>query len=553
MSLPQEFRDMPKLNIILTVIFFLPLYVVVPIAPAILVDAETHWLIVDATPEARAHELLNALTELLVARGKVPAEQIHRIEGTGATSAEIHAMLQEIGNKPQEQETLIFFYHGMVTKPRGMNVMHLLVQGDEPGIEDLTLNQWFKAAGRNRTVVIIDGYTNDTNLSAYYANRETLGTAALNVIQSAEMANATSEKALLQQLHNALSADTTDVNDDRHLSIIETYELLRENPNFEAGILAPTGNVEEALLKLSPALKITTFPEGALILLNDVEIGSTPKLITENLQQGTSTVTVKKAGYVIPPPKTAELNLILGESVHLGWALEPIAVYGTVQGISGESVEGATVRIEGTDYQQVIDEETTYRFDKWKTENPLTLGETYTLSVKHGELHYGSAAFTFDGYTAIEQPLSLAKKTWFEMAQIEFDRNNHQEAVTAFQNGIERTTDFPPMSPELTILLLSSFADAINKLDVQDVTYIVVTAKLAEQHNQPALAKRYWEQVKVKAQKGSPAAKLANQRLWKLNRGRYLLNIALAVLVGVLLVSSAWTFYRYRKSKQTAS
>ncbi len=544
---------MPKLNIILTTIVFLASYLVVPIAPAILVDSGTHWLIVDATPEARAHELLNALTELLVARGKVPAEQLHRIEGASATGAEIHARLQEIGNKPQEQETLIFLYHGMVTKPRGMNAMHLLVQGDELKVEDLTLNQWFKAAGRNRTVVIIDGYTNDTNLSAYFANRETLGTAALNVIQSAETATATGEDALLQQLQNVLSVDTTDVNDDRHLSIIETYELLRENPNFAAGILAPTGNVEEALLKLSPALKITTFPEGALILLNGVEIGSTPKLITENLQQGASTVTVKKAGYLIPPPKTAELKLILGESAHLGWALEPIAVYGTVTGIPGEAVREATVWIEGTDYQQVIGEEATYRFDEWKAEKLLTLGKTYTLSVKHGELNYGSATFTFDGYTAIEQPLSLAKKTWFEMAQIEFERNNHQGAVTAFQNGIERTTDFPPMSPELTILLLSSFADAINKLDVQDVTYIVVTAKLAEQHGQPALAKRYWEQVKVKAQKGSPASKLASQRLWQLNRGRYLINIGLVVLVVVLLVSSAWTFYRYRKSKQTVS
>ena len=544
---------MPKLNIILIAIVFLASYLVVPIAPAIPVDSGTHWLIVDATPEARAHELLNALTELLVARGKVPAEQLHRIEGASATGAEIHARLQEIGNKPQEQDTLIFLYHGMVTKPRGMNAMHLLVQGDELKIEDVTLNQWFKAAGRNRTVVIIDGYTNDTNLSTYFANRETLGTAALNVIQSAETATATGEDALLQQLQNALSVDTTDVNDDRHLSIIETYELLRENPNFAAGILAPTGNVEEALLKLSPALKITTFPEGALVLLNGVEVGSTPKLITENLQQGASTVTVKKAGYLIPPPKTAELNLILGESAHLGWALEPIAVYGTVTGIPGEAVGGAKVWIEGTDYQQVIGEEATYRFDEWKAEKLLTLGETYTLSVKHGELNYGSATFTFDGYTAIEQPLYLAKKTWFEMAQIEFERNNHQGAVTAFQNGIERTTDFPPMSPELTILLLSSFADAINKLDVQDVTYIVVTAKLAEQHGQPALAKRYWEQVKVKAQKGSPASKLASQRLWQLNRGRYLINIGLIVLVVVLLVSSAWTFYRYRKSKQTAS
>ena len=109
------------------------------------------------------------------------------------------------------------------------------------------------------------------------------------------------------------------------------------------GILAPTGDVEMALLKLSPGLKITTFPEGADISINDVAVGSTPKLITENLQKGVSTVTVKKAGYVTPPAKTAELQLALGESVHIAWVLESIAIHGTVRGVSGESPAGAVV------------------------------------------------------------------------------------------------------------------------------------------------------------------------------------------------------------------
>ena len=106
------------------------------------------------------------------------------------------------------------------------------------------------------------------------------------------------------------------------------------------------------------------------------------------------------------------------------------------------------------------------------------------------------------------------------------------------------------MSQDLTVLLLSSFADALEKEDVQDAAYLVVTAKLAEQLNQPALAKKYWEEVKTKAQKGTPTAELANQRLWQLNRGRYLLNIGLIVLLVALLASGGWTYYRYRKSKQ---
>ena len=534
-------------------IIFFPISICVALAifvstPGLSAGSGTHWLIVDATPEARAYEQVNSLIELLTTRGNVPSEQIHRVEGEGATSEEIRAVLQEIGRQTAVQDTLIFLYHGRVTKPRGMNSMHLLVPGDEQGIPDATLNAWFRETDRKNTLVIVDGYTEDTNLNAYYANRETLGTAALNSIPSAKTANTT---ALLQQLHDTLTVDTTDTNDNRQLSIIESYELLRTHSDFMDGILAPTGDVEMALLKLSPGIKITTFPEGADIAINNVVVGSTPKLITENLQKGVSTVTVKKSGYVTPPAKTAELQLELGESIHIAWALEPIAIHGTVIGVSGESPAGAVVWIDGTAHQQVVETDGIYRFDEWEDSDLLSLGETYRLYVKQGDLNYGSAPFTFDGYTDIAQPLQLAKRTWFEVAQIEFDRHNHQGAVTAFQNGIELTSDFPQMSPDLTVLLLSSFADAVEKQDVQDVTYLVVTAKLADQHGQPELAKRYWEEVKTKAENGSSAAKLANERLWQLNRGRYLLNIGLIALLVVLLASGVWTFFRFRKSKRT--
>ena len=539
---------MPQRSSIFTSILICIIFVIVT-TPAFSVDSGTYWLLVDATPEARADAQLNSLTELLTSRGKVPSEQIYHVEGENATTEEIHALLQEIGRQMQTQDTLVFLFHGMVTKPRGMPSMRLIIDGDEDGIQDSTLNGWFREHERERTVVIVDGYTQDTNLSAYYGNRETLGTAALNVIQPAEKAAHTT---LLQKLHDALAADTTDSDDNRQLSIVEAYELLQANLESSDAILAPTGDVDAALLKLSPAIKITTFPDGAQIFINDVEAGNTPKLITENLQQGTSTVSVKKVGYITPPSKTAELQLVLGESVHIGWALDSIAVHGSVKGVAGASAADALVWIDGTAYQQTVAADDMFRFDDWKDSDLLTVGETYSLYAKQGNQNYGSATFIFDGYSDITQSIQLIKRSWFEIAQIEFDRDNHQGAVTAFQNGIERTTNFPQMSQDLTVLLLSSFADALEKQDVQDVNYLVVTAKLAEQLNQPALAKKYWEEIKTKAEKGTPAAELASQRLWQLNRGRYLLNIGLIVLLVVLLVSGAWTYYRYRKSKQTA-
>ena len=541
---------MPKYNTIFNPISISILLVVIVSMPVFSIDAGTHWLIVDATPDARAHELLNSLTELLTTRGKVPVEQIHRLEGENTTGEETYALLQAVGQQLQSTETLIFLYHGRVTKPRGMNAMHLLIPGNVDGIQDATLNQWFRESGSRRTTVIVDAYTSDTNLSAYYANRETLGSAALNVIQPEESTDA---GKLLQSIHDALAVDTTDTNENRQLSIIEVYELLRADTDFINGILAPTGDVEAALLKLSPALKIETFPEGAQISINDVDIGNTPQLVTDNLQQGTSTVSIKKAGYLVPPPKTAELQLVLGESVRLGWVLEPIVIHGTVGGVTGESVADTLVWIGGTTHQQVVKADGAYRFDDWKDSGLLTLGETYTLHAKQGDLNYGAATFTFDGYSNIEQAVELVKRTWFEIAQIAFDQNDHQGAIIAFQNGIERTTDFPDMSPDLTVLLLSSFADALDKQDVQDVNTLIVTAKLAGQHGQPALAKRYWQEVKAKARKGTPAAKLASQQLWELNRGRYLFNIGLIVVLVVLVASGAWTYYRYRKTKRAAS
>lgn len=517
--------------------------------PVFSVDSGTYWLLVDAMPDANAREHLNSLTELLTTRGKVPSEQVYRVEGDSTTSDEIRALLQEIGRQTQPQDTLIFLYHGRVAKPN-VRTMQLKIQEDADSIQDTTLNSWFRETHSGRTVVIVDGYTEDTNLSAYYGNRETLGAAALNVIQSVEKAEAL---ALLQKLQEALSTDTTDADDNRQLSIFETYDLLRTHPDFLDGILAPTGDVEAALLKLSPALKVTSLPEGAEIFVNDVAVGTTPKLIAENLQQGTSTVSVKKIGYITPPAKTAELALVLGESVHIGWALDPIAVHGSVKGVAGTSAAETLVWIDGTGYQQTLAADGIFRFDAWKDSDLLTVGETYTLHAKQGHQNYGSETFTFDGYSDIVQAIQLIKRGWFEIAQLEFDRGNHQGAVTAFQNGIERTTDFPQMSADLTVLLLSSFADALEKQDVQDVAYLVVTAKLAEQLDQLTLAKKYWEEVKAKAQKGTPAAELASQRLWDLNRGRYLLNIGIVVLVVILLASGAWTFYRYRKSRQTVS
>lgn len=515
-------------------------------------DSGTYWLMVDVTADARASSLLKSLSNLLTKKGKVPQQHIHRLEGEAATHDEIHSTLVEIGSNLNEKETLIFLFHGEVSKQRGGNAMYLSTQSEQT-IRDSVVNQWFKEAGIVRPLVIIDGYASDENLGIYYANRETLGTAALNIIQPAEITDVTGKNSFLKALIDALTEEKTDTDGNRHISIIEVYQQLQTNNSFERAILAPTDNVEATILKLSPAIKVNTSPEGAQISLNEKESGLTPKLFTENLQQGNYTVSVRKAGYISPLPKTTELKLAQGEVINFSWALKPISVFGTVTAPTDVSVVDTQVSIDGTEYVGLVGEDGTYSFQDWKVESPLTPGKEYTLYAKQGELYQGSATFTFEGDTAIEQPIELIKKTWFEIAELEFSRNNHQKAVKAFEKGIQSTTDFPPMSEDFTVLLLSAFADAIKHSEVQDVNYIVVTAKLAEANQGPELAKKYWQQVKLKAEKGSDAAKLAGQRLWQMNPWRNIINIGIVVLLVAVLISGAWTFYRYRKTKQIES
>ena len=366
------------------------------------VDSGTYWFMVDTTPNADARALFNTLDKLLSEKGKVSQKHIHSLAGDQATKDEIQTFLDDIGNTRGEIEIFIFLYHGKVSKPRSGNAMHFSTQSEET-IQDSVLNQWLKGTGANRLLVIVDGYAYDESLTIYYANRETLGTAALNVIQPPESVG---KNTFLKALIDALSEEKIDIDDNRHISIIEIYQHLQANTAFERAIFAPTGDVEETVMKLSPAIKVTTFPEGAQILLNEKESELTPKLFTDNLQQGTYTVSVKKAGYNSPEAKTAELKLTQGEIVNFAWALKPISVVGTVTAPSDVSVVGAQVSIDGTKYVAPVGEDGTYAFQDWEPSNLLTPGTDYTLYAKQGDLYHGSATFTFDGYVAIEQPIN---------------------------------------------------------------------------------------------------------------------------------------------------
>ncbi len=206
--------------------------------------------------------------------------------------------------------------------------------------------------------------------------------------------------------------------------------------------------------------------------------------------------------------------------------------------------------IEGTEYEQMSGGDGAYRFAEWKANASLEPGKTYTLHAEEGERYHASVTFTYDGYEPIRRDLTLAEKTWFEVAQTRFNQKRYDEAVAAFQNGIEVTTDFPPMSPAFTQMLFDSFSAVVSQTNLENIAYAVTTAKLADGFGLRAEAKVYWSKVRLKAAKGTAEYNLASKRLRALNVGRRLINIGIFVVLLVVLISGGYLIHKQRKERR---
>ena len=529
------------------------------------VDATTWWLIVSPDVDTRSRSNLDSLVNLLKERGKVPSNHIRRIEGTECTREGIKVALDDLGSRMRTGDHLIFYYRGFVTKPRRSTSIFFFPYGvtsenSEEALKDRQLNAWFRELSPNKVTVILDSYTRDRNLMAYYGNRGMPGAGGFVSIQRATLST---EDLLVQTLLGALETDETDIDDNRQVSVEELHIYLTSNLDertlrLTEGVLLSLGRIQEKIvLKLSPMLQIVTVPDGASVVLNGQEVGVTPHSLTDNLQRGTYDVEVSKLGYLIPPARSVEIGLVQGEAINLSWDLESIAVRGSVKAPDGVALEGAAVWIDGTAYEQnplylkadgqyqlfanianVISEED--QSDK----RVLESGKMYTLRAESDALYHAEASFTLAPHESVEHNLTLSKKTWFEVAQMQFNRKVYQDAIAAFQNGIEETTEFPPMSPEFTKMLFDSFSEVVDKVNVQNIAYVVVTAKLADRLNLQEKSKVYWEQVRLQTTKGSAFYELATDRLRELNFGRRLINIGVLVLFVVVLISGGYAIRR---------
>ena len=529
------------------------------------VDATTWWLIVSPDVDARSRNNLDSLVNLLKERGKVPSNHIRRIEGSECTREGIKVVLDDLGSEMGQGDRLIFYFRGFVTKPRRSNSIFFFPHGVTPenledALKDRQLNGWFRELSPNKVIVILDSYTRDRNLMAYYGNRGMPGSGGFISIQRATLST---EDLLVQTLLGTLGTDETDLDDNRQVSIEELHAYLTSNLDertlrLTEGILLLLGRVQEKIvLKLSPMLQIVTVPDGASVVLNGQEVGETPQRLIDNLERRTYNVEVSKPGYLIPPARSVEIGLVQGESINLSWDLESIAVQGSVKAPDGVSLEGAAVWIDGTAYEQnPLHLEADGRYQLFANianvtsqagrsdKRVLESGKMYTLRAESDALYHAEASFTLAPHESVERNLTLSKKTWFEVAQMQFNRKVYEEAIAAFQNGIEETVEFPPMSPEFTKLLFDSFSEVVNKVNVQNITYVVVTAKLADRLNLQEESKVYWEQVRSQAAKGSTFYELATERLRELNFGRRLINIGVLVLFVLVLISGGYALRR---------
>lgn len=554
-----------KQILVFVVCFIGLLLITVSPLSADLVDTTTWWMIVHPEVDNRSRNNLNSLVSLLKERGKIPSNQIRRLEGSECTHDGIKGVLGELGGEMKPGDRLIFYFRGFVTKPTRSDSIFFFPYQVAPEnladtLKDHQLNGWFRELSPNKVTVILDGYTKDRNLMAYYGTRRFPGSGAFVSIQRASLSTA---DLLAQALSGTVGTDEADLDGNRQVSIEELHIHLTSNWDestfrLTQGVLLLLGRVQEkVVLKLDPMLKIGTVPDGAAVVLNGQEIGVTPQILTDNLQRGTYKVEVSKPGYSLPAARSVEIEQVQGESVNISWDLESIAVHGSVSAPAGVTLEGTMVWIDGTAYEQnpvYLKTDDQYRLSAHVAnvtsqggrldEKVLAPDTMYTLRAANGALYHAEITFTLAPHESVEQDLTLTKKTWFEVAQMQFDRKFYADAVAAFQNGIEETTEFPSMSPEFTNMLFDSFSEVVNKVNVQNVSYLVVTAKLADRLNLQEESKTYWEQVKLQTVKGSISYELATKRLGELNFGRRLINIGVFFLFIVLLISGGYAIRR---------
>ena len=481
--------------------------------------------------------------------GDDQTSQFYYLTGATCQATNLQKVIARIKRQATTDDTLVFLFRSQITKPSDRNQIYFSV-ADDRLISSYQINQWLEGVN---SIVLLDCFTTDANLEAFYANRQLLGTAAIVSIFGKSLAE-TPNLDFVSRLVSILSGPfdgppKVDLNDNRQLTLHEVYDALVSDFSHP-GIFVPTGDLEIVLMKLPAMIKIWGQPDEVSIFVNGRKIGITELRFTEDLHRLTGDIELRKAGYSLQQLSLNTISTQLGQQNLITYRLEPILVQGQISwseaGPPEPVVDSVAVEILGTPYQQTLSGTSQYTFNRWN-QGLLETDRPYTLVATNNQRYYAEANFVYGGFEPIRVDLTLKQKTWFQIAQTQYDLALYEDAIQAFQNGIEDSLEFPALSRPFTKMLYDSFVKTLNHVDVP-ATYLATMAELAGRQKLPIVAKAYWRKTLNKAENGSLTHKLAKQKLRAFHLIYYYM-IASVTLIFLLLIGRATYRCKVNKGK----
>ncbi len=442
--------------------------------------------------------------------------------------------------------TLLFFFRGQITRSATTNRVYLLpvdARADdlESYISISELNQWMK--GIPEQILLLDTYTQDTDLMAYYANREMIGTSALISIQKLDDPGV----SLLEMLVAVLNDPESDEDDNRQLLLQEIYQAM--NARFpHPGILAPTGDMEVAVVRFPSRLYVKTEPAGAQVWVNDQPAGVTP-YIRENVSPNDYQVRLELEGFYRPAETSLKITSGRGEGANLDVELERIRIRGKTHDEQGRGIVPTIVQIRGTSRAVEANENGEFVFE----DAPLEVGKQYVLEASAGDgIFIGEQTFTYGGFDDIQQDILMHQRPWIEVAQERFRKGQIQDAADKFQLAVNQNYELPSLEPAFAQMALEYTEEWIQQ-EPNNVNAILAAAQLAERQDRRSDAKKYWILAKRRAGEDSKEYQFAAVRLKALTPWKNYILIGGAILLILIAVSAGYFMYRHKGNGNSAS
>ena len=468
--------------------------------------------------------------EILRQRGGI----IRRRSHSNLTKDQVRGALTSISTP-----VLLFLFRGRITRSAVTNRVYLLPVDAIPNdvstyISLAELNQWMQ--GIPQQILLLDTYTQDTDLMAFYGNREVVGTSALISIHQQNAIGEPFASVLLQ----VLESDTTDADNNRQIELREVYQAMLDQFSHP-GILAPTGQMNAVLMQLTSRLLVRTEPEAVSVWVNDEVRGVTP-YIQDGIYPGNYRIRLEKEGFHRPEEISLSVGLARGEGANVEQKLDPIRIRGKAHDDQNRGIVPTIVQLSGTDYAVEADENGEFAFE----DAQLEAGKNYTLLASAGEgIFVGEQAFAYGGFDDIFQNILMRQRPWLEIAQERFQNGQVQDAADKFRLAVEENYELPLLPPDFALMAFE-YAEEWARQQPDVVSAVLAAAQLAEQRNQIPVAKRYWKLARRRADENSSEYQFAAQRLKALTPWRIYILIGGAILLTIIGISGGYMVYRHR-------